>query len=217
MSETENSLPFNTTLLGPIYENSSLYSLVGQPDKIVRFNYIDEIDQGPQLRQCFTELESYGINLPKNSWLLCLHDNKKSLCVITDTVIGFNIHDALRSGDNRVAWVVDGVMANLMRYYKNKYLNGGVYLSDIRTDQFIYNSDTSTACMVDFGLVVAKCEPSEQSSRSNLLKRIRSLSQDVASAEYETKQSMELTRVQFSNFMGPIIVDTDDLGIAISL
>jgi len=218
MTEAGNFSPFNFPPVDAGLSNSSLYSIEGHPDRVVRFHISDDLDQGPRFKQLFGEFGDYGIDVPNSSWVWGTRDGKQGLYIITDKIVGLNLDDAIRSEKTKIAPVVDTLMANIARYYTNKYINGGLYLSDIRSDQFIYNADESKAYMVDFGVVADNCITSERSTRLNLLHRVRCLSQDVASAEYEIGHPLEIIRNALGKFVESVDnSDIDYLEIAISL
>lgn len=122
--------------------------LEDNPEKIIRFNNLihdsikTEIEKYSTSKELFYELrDNYDIAVPDIETLINVNDKdgKKSVIIVTDRIHGKNLDKiTVEKNDETIIEKYEKFFDNMIQYYIDKYEQEKLYLSDIKSEQFVY-------------------------------------------------------------------------------
>lgn len=190
----------NSNFPGDYYK--ALYQLQQDPEKIVRLIELQRLGAmqvlGPEptklaapekylalAKAHFSELnEKYGV-ANSGFWPVIGHDKRgePAAYIVTEKVHGLNLHDALINPNSTLINKADDMLAGLGRYYHDVLTNGGMFIYDLRIEQFIYGHKAGETedklYLVDLDPHLMEYPPADNLSgaRTDLVRRAANLRQ----------------------------------------
>src|SRR3972149_7638412 len=147
MKELFPDLPFKSQLVRS-EESPKLFAFTDDESKIVRVRIWKEssaasVTSRYRIAQTlFNQLESNGIPLPRFDFVLGGYKKDPSIAVftVTDRIEGENLWPLTTCPV--LPSELDTLCANLIQYYRDRFVAGDRFLKDIRTCQFMYGLRT---------------------------------------------------------------------------